>query len=47
MPKTWPPYSPEFRHQMIDLVRVGRNLTDLTRELETTAQSISRPRCFT
>jgi transposase len=41
MPKTRPPYSPEFRRQMVDLVRAGRDPTDLAREFEPTAQSIS------
>ena len=41
MPKTRPPYSPEFRRQMIDLVRAGRSPEDLAREFEPTAQSIS------
>ena len=27
MPKTRPPYSPEFRRQMVDLVRAGRDPT--------------------
>ena len=40
MPKTRPPYSPEFRRQMVDLVRAGRSPEDLTREFEPTAQSI-------
>ena len=40
MPKTRPPYSPEFRRQMIDLVRAGRDPEDLAREFEPTAQSI-------
>jgi transposase len=35
-----PPYSSEFRCQMVDLVRAGRNLDDLAREFEPTAQSI-------
>ena len=29
MPKTRPPYSPEFRHQMVDLVRAGRDPAEL------------------
>ena len=41
MPKTRPPYSPEFRRQMVDLVRAGRSPEDLAREFEPTAQSIS------
>ena len=40
MPKTRPPYSPEFRRQMVDLVRAGRDPEDLAREFEPTAQSI-------
>jgi len=41
MPKTRPPYSPEFRRQMVDLVRAGRSPEDLAREFEPTMQSIS------
>jgi transposase len=41
MPKTRLPYSPEFRRQMVDLVRAGRDPADLAREFEPTAQSIS------
>src|SRR3712207_5597166 len=41
MPKTRPPYSAEFRRQMVDLVRAGRTPEDLSREFEPTAQSIS------
>jgi transposase len=40
MPKTRPPYSPEFRRQMIDLVRSGRDPSDLAREFEPSAQAI-------
>ena len=40
MPKTRAPYSPEFRRQMVDLVRTGRDPDDLAREFEPTAQSI-------
>ena len=40
MPKTRPPYSPEFRRQMVDLVRAGRSPDDLAREFEPTVQSI-------
>ena len=41
MPKTRPPYSPEFRRQMVDLARAGRSPRDLSREFEPTAQLIS------
>ena len=40
MPETRVPYSPEFRRQMVDLVRAGRDPDDLAREFEPTAQSI-------
>ena len=41
MPKTRPPYSPEFRRQMVELVHAGRDPAVLAREFEPTAQSIS------
>ena len=40
MSKSRPPYSAEFRRQMIDLVRAGRDPEDLAREFEPTSQSI-------
>ena len=40
MPKTRPPYASEFRCQMIDLVRAGRDPTDLSREFEPSSQAI-------
>ena len=40
MPKSRPPYAPEFRQQMIDLVRAGRNAESLSREFEPSAQTI-------
>lgn len=40
MPKTRAPYAPEFRRQMVYLVRAGRDPDDLAREFEPTAQSI-------
>ena len=40
MPKSRAPYAPEFRQQMIDLVRSGRNPESLSREFEPTAQTI-------
>jgi transposase len=40
MPKTRLPYAPEFRRQMIALVRAGRDPEDLAREFEPTSQSI-------
>jgi len=40
MPRTRPPYSPEFRQQMVELVRAGRTPGELSREFEPTAQTI-------
>jgi hypothetical protein len=40
MPKTRQPYALEFRRQMINLVRAGRDPEDLAREFEPTSQSI-------
>jgi len=40
MPRTHPPYSPEFRRQMVDLVRAGRDPDDLAREFDPTGHSI-------
>lgn len=40
MPKTRPAYPAEFRRQMVDLVRAGRDPTDLAREFEPACQTI-------
>lgn len=40
MSKTRPPYSPEFRQKMVDLVLAGRTPEDLEKEFEPTAMSI-------
>src|SRR3954447_20796469 len=40
MPRTRPPYSPEFRRQMVDLVCSGRSPDDLAREFEPSGHSI-------
>jgi transposase len=40
MPKFQPPYTPEFRQQMIELVRAGRNPADLAREFPCSSQTI-------
>ena len=40
MAKTRLPYSPEFRRQMVELVRAGRSPEELEHEFEPTAQSI-------
>ena len=40
MPKTRPPYPPEFRRRMVELVRAGRSPEELAREFEPSAQAI-------
>jgi len=40
MPKTHPVYAPEFRRQMVELVRIGRDPADLAREFEPSARAI-------
>jgi transposase len=40
MPRTRPPYPTEFRRQMVELVRAGRDPNDLAREFEPSAQAI-------
>ena len=40
MARTRAAYSPEFRRQMVELVRSGRSPDDLGREFEPTAESI-------
>lgn len=40
MAKSQPHYSPEFREQMVELVRAGRNPHELAEEFEPSAQTI-------
>lgn len=40
MRRNRPPYSPEFRRQMVDLVRAGRDPADLAREFKPSCESI-------
>ena len=40
MPRTRPPYAPEFRRQIVEMVRAGRTPKELSREFEPTAQTI-------
>ncbi len=40
MPRTRPAYPPEFRPQMVQLVKVGRTPEELSREFEPTVQTI-------
>ena len=40
MPRSRPPYPPEFREQIIELVRAGRTPEELAEEYEPSAQTI-------
>lgn len=40
MPKTHAPYPPEYRQQVVELVRAGRTPGELAREFEVSAQAI-------
>ena len=40
MPKSPGPYPPEFRHQMVELVRAGRSPEALAKEFEPSGQTI-------
>lgn len=40
VPRTRPAYPPEFRRQIVELVRAGRTPEDLAKEFEPSAQTI-------
>ena len=40
MARTRRPYAPDFRRQMVEMVRAGRTPEELSREFEPTAQTI-------
>jgi transposase len=40
MPRSRPPYAPEFREQIIELVRAGRTPEELAEEYEPSSQTI-------
>jgi transposase len=40
MPKSRPPYPPEYRQKIIELVRKGRSAEELARQFEPSAQAI-------
>ncbi len=40
VPRTRPAYPPEFRRQIVELVRAGRSPEDLAKEFEPSAQTI-------
>jgi transposase len=41
MPTTKPPYAPQFREQMVELVRAGRKPSELAKEFGCSEQSIA------
>ena len=40
MPKSHAPYSPEFRHRIVELVRKGKTPEELSHQFEPSAQAI-------
>ncbi len=40
MPKSKPPYAPQFREQMVELYRAGRKASELSKEFDCSEQSI-------
>ena len=40
MPRTHPPYAPEYRRRLVELVRAGRSITALAREFEPSVETI-------
>jgi transposase len=42
MAKSQPPYTPEFRRRMVELVRAGRGPEVLAQEYEPSAQTIRK-----
>ena len=42
MPRRHAPYPPEFRHQIVDLVRSGRSPTEIARDFECCSETIRK-----
>jgi len=42
MPRTHPPYPPEYRRRIVELARGGRTITELSREFEASANAIRK-----
>jgi transposase len=42
MPRTHPPYAPEYRRRIIELARSGRKIDELAREFEPSANAIRK-----
>lgn len=40
MPRTRPPYMPEFRQRIVELYHAGRSVSELAREFEPSSQAI-------
>ena len=40
MRQTHPPYPPEYRRRIVELVRAGRSVNELAREFEPSASAI-------
>ena len=40
MPRTRPPYPPEFRRQIVELVRAGRSMREVAQEFEPSYETI-------
>jgi transposase len=40
MPRTHPPYAPEYRRRIVELARAGRHIDELAREFEPSANAI-------
>jgi transposase len=40
MPRTHPPYAPEYRGRLVELARAGREIDELAREFEPSANAI-------
>ena len=41
MPRTHPPYAPEYRRRLIELARAGRSIDQLAREFGVTTATIT------
>jgi transposase len=42
MPRTHPPYAPEYRRRLVELARAGRKIDELAREFEPSANAIRK-----
>jgi len=40
MPRTHPPYAPEYQRRLVELVRAGRPIAELAREFEASANAL-------